>query len=167
MIGQSLGRYHILEQLGEGGMATVYKAYDTRLETDVAVKVIRVEKFTPEVLARALKRFEREAKALARLTHPNIVKVMDYGEFEGRPYLVMPYLPGGNLKQQLKERGRLNWQEAARTLIPVARALEYAHSQGIIHRDVKPSNILITQSGEYMGTSLKEIESRLRRILNN
>ena len=152
LIGQSLGRYHILEQLGEGGMAVVYKAFDTRVETDVAVKVIRTEKFTPEVLARALKRFEREAKALARLTHPNIVKVMDYGEYENRPYLVMPYLPGGNLKQLLKERGRLNWQEAARTLIPVARALEYAHSQGVIHRDVKPSNILITQSGEYMLT---------------
>ena len=152
LIGQSLGRYHILEQLGEGGMATVYKAYDTRLECDVAVKVIRTEKFMPEVLARAPKRFEREAKALARLTHPNIVKVTDYGEYEGRPYLVMPYLPGGNLKGLLKERGRLNWQEAARTLIPVARALEYAHSQGVIHRDVKPSNILITQSGEYMLT---------------
>jgi len=152
LIGQFLGRYHILEPLGEGGMAVVYKAFDTRLETDVAVKVIRTEKFTPEVLARALKRFEREAKALARLTHPNIVKVTDYGEYEGRPYLVMPFLPGGNLKGLLKERGRLNWQEAARTLIPLAHALEYAHSQGVIHRDVKPSNILITQSGEYMLT---------------
>jgi serine/threonine protein kinase len=99
LLGQSLGRYHILEPLGEGGMATVYKAYDTRLETDVAIKVISTSKFTPEAIARALKRFEREAKALARLTHPNIVKVTDYGEHEGQPYLVMPYLAGGNLKQ--------------------------------------------------------------------
>ena len=152
LIGQSLGRYHILEPLGEDGMAIVYKAFDTRLETDVAVKVIRTEKFMPEALARALKRFEREAKALARLTHPNIVKVTDYGEFEGRPYLVMPYLPSGNLKQLLKQRGRLTWQEAARTLIPIGRALEYAHSQGVIHRDMKPSNILNTQSGEFMLT---------------
>src|SRR5512140_318649 len=101
LIGQSLGRYHILEQLGEGGMAIVYKAYDTRLEADVAVKVIRTENILPSVLERALKRFEREAKALARLTHPNIVKVTDYGEYEGKPYLVMPYLPGGTLKSKL------------------------------------------------------------------
>jgi serine/threonine protein kinase len=152
LIGKSLSRYHILEQLGEGGMATVYKAFDTRVETDVAVKVIRTEKFTPEVLARALKRFEREAKALARLTHPNIVKVMDYGEYENRPYLVMPYLPGGNLKQLLKERGRLNWQEAVKLLLPIAEALDYAHSQNIIHRDVKPSNILLTERGQPMLT---------------
>src|SRR5512137_1748836 len=110
LIGQSLGRYHILEQLGEGGMATVYKAYDTHLETDVAVKVIRTEKFTPEALTRTLKRFEGEAKKMARLTHPNIVKVTDYGEYEGQPYLVMPYLPGGTLKERLGKS--VPWQEA-------------------------------------------------------
>jgi len=152
LIGQSLGRYHILEKLGEGGMATVYKAYDTRLEADVAVKVIRTDKFTPEVLARALKRFEREAKALARLTHPNIVKVSDYGEYEGSPYLVMPYLPGGNLKAFLKQRGHLLWQEAVKLLLPIAEALDYAHSQNVIHRDVKPSNILLTERGQPMLT---------------
>jgi len=80
-----LGRYHILEQLGEGGMATVYKAFDTRLERDVAVKVIRVDQFAPSTLAGILKRFEREAKALARLTHPNIVHINDYGEQNGIP----------------------------------------------------------------------------------
>ncbi len=107
LLGHSLGRYHILERLGEGGMATVYKAYDTRLERDVAVKVLRTEQFPPIALERILKRFEREAKALAKLTHPNIVAVIDYGEQQGAPYLVMPYLPGGTLKQTLKERGRL------------------------------------------------------------
>jgi len=150
LIGQSLGRYHILEQLGEGGMATVYKAFDTRLETDVAVKVIRTENLTLGTMERALKRFEREAKALARLTHPNIVKVTDYGEYEGKPYLVMPYLPGGTLKQRLGKP--IPWQEAARLLIPIAEALDFAHSQNIIHRDVKPSNILLTQSGQPMLT---------------
>ena len=85
LIGQNLGRYHILEQLGQGGMATVYKAYDTRLEREVAIKVIRKGAFPPEQLERILKRFEREAKALARLSHPNIVKVLDYGEHEGAP----------------------------------------------------------------------------------
>ncbi len=148
LIGQSLGRYHILEQLGEGGMATVYKAFDTRLERDVAVKIIRRSAFSAEVLERMLKRFEREAKALSKLTHPNIVGVIDYGDYEGSPYIVMEYLPGGTLKQRLGKP--IPWQEAARILLPIARALQFAHGQGIIHRDVKPSNILITLSGEPM-----------------
>jgi len=151
LIGHSLGRYHILEQLGEGGMATVYKAYDTRLETDVAVKVIRTESLPQNAVERSLKRFEREAKALARLTHPNIVKVTDYGEYENHPYLVMPFLPGGTLKEKLNGK-RMTWQEAVRLLIPIARALDFAHRQGMIHRDVKPSNILITADGEPMLT---------------
>lgn len=149
LIGQSLGRYHILEQLGEGGMAIVYKAYDTRLEADVAVKVIRTENILPNVLERALKRFEREAKSLAQLTHPNIVKVTDYGEYDGKPYLIMPYLPGGTLKSKLTGKP-MHWQEAARILIPIADALGYAHQHDIIHRDVKPSNILITENGQPM-----------------
>jgi serine/threonine protein kinase len=150
LIGQSLGRYHILEQLGMGGMATVYKAYDTRLETDVAVKVIRTENLSKGVLDRALKRFEREAKVLARLTHPNIVKVTDYGEYQGQPYLVMPYLVGGTLKDKMGHP--MPWRTVARLLTPIARALEYAHHEGMIHRDVKPSNILITGSDEPMLT---------------
>jgi serine/threonine protein kinase len=147
LLGQSLGRYHILEQLGEGGMATVYKAYDTRLETDVAVKIIRTEEFSPKILERVLLRFEREAKSLARLTHPNIVKVMDYGDYEGLPYLVMPYLPGGTLKERLKQ-GPLAWQDTVRLLLPIVEALEYAHEHNIIHRDIKPSNILLTEKGQ-------------------
>jgi len=145
LIGKSLGRYHILEQLGEGGMATVYKAYDTRLEADVAVKVIRTENLAPSVLERALKRFEREAKALARLTHPNIVKVTDFGEHDGKPYLVLEYLPGGTLKKRLGKP--IEWEGAMRLLLPIAKALDYAHRQNMIHRDVKPSNILITADG--------------------
>lgn len=146
--GKTIGRYHLIEKLGEGGMAVVYKAFDTRLETDVAVKIIRMEKLTEETRERALKRFEREAKALAKLTHPNIVKVMDYGEYEGKPYLVMEYLSGGTLKQQLGTP--IPWEEAFRTLAPIARALEYAHRREIIHRDVKASNILMTDSGQPM-----------------
>ncbi len=149
-IGQTLGRYHILEQLGEGGMATVFKAYDTRLERDVAVKVIRVDQFAPAMLESVLKRFEREAKALARLTHPNIVGVIDYGEYESSPYLVMPYLPGGTLKQRLGKP--MPWQEVVWLLTPIAQALEYAHEQNIVHRDIKPSNILLTVKGQPMLT---------------
>jgi serine/threonine protein kinase len=149
LIGQSLGRYHILEQLGEGGMATVYKAYDTRLERHVAIKVIRNDLFGPTLLEHMLKRFEREARALAKLSHPNIVKVLDFGEHDGAPYLVMEYLPGGTLKQRLGG-GRFAWQDAIRLLTPIAQALAHAHAAGIVHRDIKPSNILITQTGEPM-----------------
>ena len=150
LINHSLGRYHILEQLGEGGMATVYKAYDTRLERDVAIKIIRRNAFPPEQLERILKRFEREAKSLAKLSHPNIVGVLDYGEHEGSPYLVLVYLPGGTLKKLM---GRpMPWQEAVRLLIPIANALEYAHEHKVVHRDVKPANILLTEKGQPMLT---------------
>ena len=144
LIGQSLGRYHILEQLGEGGMAVVYKAYDTRLERNVAIKVILPQKQHTD---KFIKRFEREAKSLAQLSHPNIVNVIDYGEHEGLPYLVMEYLPGGTLKQKISGKP-MSWQESIRLLIPIARALAYAHEHKIVHRDVKPGNILITGSGE-------------------
>ena len=112
--GQSIGRYHIIEPLGEGGMAVVYKAYDTRLECDVAVKFIRTDQLAPAVLERTLKRFEREAKSVAQLTHPNIVKVTDYGDHEGVPYLVMAYYPEGTLKERMSgpwdtERQRSYW----------------------------------------------------------
>lgn len=131
-------------------MATVYKAYDTRLERDVAVKIIRVDQFPPATLEMILKRFEREAKALAKLSHPNIVSVIDYGEYEGVPYLVMVYLPGGTLKEKLG--GQIPWGEAAYLLLPVAHALAYAHREGVIHRDVKPNNILMARSGDPMLT---------------
>ena len=147
MQGKNIGRYHILEQLGEGGMANVYKAFDTHLEAEVAVKVIRIDELPPKILARTLKRFEREAKAVARLNHTNIVNITDYGEFEGQPYLVMPYLQGGTLKEMLQGKA-MDWQEASQLLIPIAKALGYAHQQDMIHRDVKPANILITETGE-------------------
>ncbi len=144
LTGQSIGRYHILEQLGEGGMATVYKAYDTRLERDVAVKVLRTDQFIPAQLEMVLQRFEREAKSLAKLKHANIVNILDFGEHEGRPYLVMEYLPGGTLKQQLGQA--VPWPRVFDTLLPVARGLAYAHQHNLIHRDVKPANILIDEN---------------------
>ena len=148
--GQSLGRYHLIEKLGEGGMAVVYKAFDTRLECEVAVKVIRMEDLPQSGIERALKRFEREAKAVAQLNHPNIIRVMDYVEQDDVPYLVMPFQPGGTLKQMLGKP--MPYQKAASLLAPVADALHYAHEHKIIHRDVKPSNILIYEIGEPMLT---------------
>jgi len=146
LTGHELGRYHLLEKLGEGGMAAVYKAYDTRLEREVAVKIIRSDLFGNAVIERILKRFEREAKAMAKFSHANIVKVYDYGEHEGSPYIVMELLSGGTLKQKLGKP--MPWRDAVSLLEPIAKALSYAHSEGILHRDVKPANILITKAGE-------------------
>jgi serine/threonine protein kinase len=148
LIGQSLGRYHILEQLGEGGMATVYKARDTTLERDVAFKIIRADIFGPAILEILLERFKREARALAKLSHPNVVPILDFGEYAGAPYLIMPYISGGTLKQALGKP--IRYQDAIRFLVPIAYALHYAHQEGIVHRDVKPSNILMTRSGNPM-----------------
>ena len=145
LIGQTLGRYQIIEQLGEGGMATVYKALDSSLDRFVAIKVIRADQFAPSMLDEILKRFEREAKALAKLSHPNIVHVHDYGNYEGAPYLVMEYLPSGALKERFGTP--LNVQETLRILLPIAQALAYAHEHNIIHRDIKPGNILLTEKG--------------------
>jgi serine/threonine protein kinase len=145
LIGQNLGRYQIIEIIGEGGMAIVYKAYDMHLEREVAIKIIRREAFPPDQLDTILKRFKREAKALGGLSHPNIVGVIDYGEYEGLPYLVMVYLSGGTLKDRLGKP--MPWRDAVRLLVPVARALEYTHEHNIINRDVKPSNILMTEKG--------------------
>ena len=152
--GQSLGRYHIIEPLGVGGMATVYKAFDTRLECDVAIKFIQHEHITPGQWQKMLKRFENEAKRMAKFTHPNIVKVTDYGEYNGTPYLVMEYLAGGTLKTLLKSRNGkpLSFHEAVHILLPIAHALDYTHRQDTIHRDVKPANILITDDGALMLT---------------
>ncbi len=143
LVGHSIGRYHIVEQLGEGGMAQVYKAYDNRLERYVAVKVIQPNQ---QQDAMFLKRFEREAKSLAQLSHSNIVKVLDYGDEQGMPYLIMEFISGGTLKQRLGKP--LPYYEAARLLAPIANALHYAHQRGIYHRDVKPANILINEAGQ-------------------
>jgi serine/threonine protein kinase len=146
-VGQTVGRYYLIEALGEGGMATVYRAYDTRLRREVAVKFIRQDLIgkpgsDSEPL---LKRFEREAVALGKLSHPNIVGVHDYGEHQGIPYLVMEFVEGGTLKQLL---GRpIACDDAARLLAPIARALDYAHQHKLVHRDVKPSNILLSELG--------------------
>ncbi len=147
LTGSSIGRYTVLEQLGKGGMATVYKAYDTRLERDVALKIIRKEAFSAEVVDRILQRFEREAKALSRLAHANIVPIIDYGDEDGVPYLVMPYIAGGTLKQSLTGKP-MPLEDILRWIAPITRALGYAHGRGILHRDVKPSNILLTESGD-------------------
>jgi len=146
--GKTIGRYHIIEPLGEGGMATVYRAYDTRLDCDVAIKFIRNEKLLSKSKNIALERFRVEAQKTAQLSHPNIVPVIDYGEFEDQPYLVMKYISGGTLRKKLGKT--MHYREAAQLLLPIARALEAAHEKNIVHRDVKPSNILITDTNQIL-----------------
>jgi serine/threonine protein kinase len=146
LIGKNIGRYRILSQLGKGGMAVAYKALDTTLDRQVAIKVIQPGK---EQLGAFLTRFKHEARFLAKLSHPNIVKIFEYGEYEGSPYLVMDYIQGGTLKDRMKGKP-LPWQRSVQITIHIARALEAAHRQGILHRDIKPANILMANDRDPM-----------------
>lgn len=141
---ERIGRYVIKRELGRGGMATVYLGHDPRFRRDVAVKVLP-RQFTHDPMFRA--RFEREAQTIAALEHPAIVPVYDFGEDDGQPYLVMRYMPGGSLGERL-EQGPIPLLETANILKRIAAALDLAHGQGVIHRDLKPGNILFDQYGE-------------------
>jgi serine/threonine-protein kinase len=138
------GRYRLLELLGEGGMARVYKGQDTLLERTVAIKVLR-EQFAadPQVLAL----FQGEARAAARLSHPHIVAVYDVGEERGRPYIVMEYVEGPSLKEVLDREGPLSVSRVVEIARQVCAGLQYAHERGIVHRDIKPHNILLPPHG--------------------
>ena len=142
-IGENVGHYRILEQLGQGGMATIYKAYHPALDRHVAIKVLHPA-FTED--PNFLKRFGREAQVVARLEHPSIVPIYDFSEHAGQPYLVMKFIEGETLKARLA-RGPLAISEMVRVIEAVGEALAYAHKQGVLHRDIKPSNILLTRDG--------------------
>ena len=145
-IGQVLGgRYRLVELLGSGGMATIYRATDTQLGRDVALKLLRPEYLQdPEFSTR----FRAEAQAAASLTHPNVVTVYDYGEEASGPYLVMELVDGEDLATILRRSGPLPPRQAARIAAGVARALAAAHARGLVHRDVKPGNVLIGRDGQ-------------------
>ena len=144
--GKLLGsRYEIIEKIGNGGMATVYKATDKVLKRNVAVKILRDEFTTDEEF---IKRFDVEAQSAARLTHPNIVSIYDVGVEDNLHYIVMELIQGKTLKEIiLKEKGPLPWKWAVNVAIQIASALETAHRNNIIHRDIKPHNIIITEDG--------------------
>ncbi len=137
-------RYEIIEKAGSGGMATVYKARDTILNRYVAVKVLRDEFTTDEEF---IKRFNTEAQSAARLTHPNIVSVFDVGQEYNIYYIVMELIQGKTLKQIISEEGALPWKWTVNIAIQICSALEMAHKNGIVHRDIKPHNIIITEDG--------------------
>ncbi len=138
------GRYHLAELVGQGGMATIYRARDTKLGREVAIKVLRGE-YGSDVSF--LARFQREAQAAAQLNHPNVVAVFDYGQDPVGPYIVMELVTGGDLAGALRERGPLPPTVAASICQQIADALDAAHGRGIVHRDIKPSNVLLSTGG--------------------
>ncbi|WP_055107593.1 Stk1 family PASTA domain-containing Ser/Thr kinase [Paenibacillus ihumii] len=145
MIGHELGgRYQIIERIGGGGMALVYKAHDILLNRNVAIKVLRQQFVNDEEFIR---RFRREAQSAASLSHPNVVSVYDVGQEDDVHYIVMEYVEGQNLNEIIKERAPLQVEEAVRIASQIADALDHAHHNQIIHRDIKPHNILIGRNG--------------------
>ena len=145
LVGMQLsGRYRLDAQIGAGGMSTVYRAFDQTLERQVAIKLMHREIASD---SDQLERFRREARAVAQLSHPHIVGVIDAGEDEGRPYIVFEYVEGETLKERIRRMGRLPVDEAIAYAIEIARALGCAHSRHIVHRDVKPQNVLIDAEG--------------------
>ncbi|HEX2096632.1 MAG TPA: protein kinase [Solirubrobacterales bacterium] len=145
MIGTLLsGRYRLEAKLGSGGMSTVYLARDGTLDRPVAVKVMHREMSEQED---QLQRFRQEARAVAKLSHPNVVSVIDAGEDGGHPYIVFEYVKGETLKQRIKREGALETQDAIAYAIEVARGLGVAHARNMVHRDIKPQNVLIDEEG--------------------
>jgi eukaryotic-like serine/threonine-protein kinase len=140
----TLGKYRAVELLGKGGFGTVYRAIDTTLDREVALKVLH-----PQLVADPtfVERFRTEAKIIAALRHPNVVGVYELGEEAGRLFIAMEYMPGGTLKDRLAQRGRLSFAETLTILQQVCAGLEAAHAEGMLHRDIKPGNILFDKRG--------------------
>lgn len=144
MMEQIANRYEILSLIGQGGMADVYKAKDTILNRIVAIKVLR-DKLSQDAMA--LVRFQREASAASRLSHPNVVDIYDVGEYEGMHYIVMEFIRGRTLKELIAQRGALDVDEAIGIMKQLVSAINHAHENNIIHRDIKPQNVLVKDDG--------------------
>jgi serine/threonine protein kinase len=141
---RSLGKYQLIEELGHGGFASVYKAHDPDLGLDVALKVLEPNLMRDREF---VERFRTEARVAARLRHPNIARVLNIDQAEGRLFIAIEYVPGRNLRDWLLEHPLPDWNSVGSIVQQVAEALDYAHAQGVLHRDVKPSNILLADSG--------------------
>src|SRR5215471_11546806 len=145
LLGTVLGTCTLQRLIGQGGMGAVFLAQQSRPRRQVAVKVLLpMTPLSPNQLAAFLERFRRETDAAASLEHPNITPVHEYGERDGLAYLVMPYISGGTLRDQLDREGRLPLTQVVSYLEQMASALDFAHQRGVIHRDIKPANILLT-----------------------
>ena len=138
------GRYEIKEIIGVGGMAVVYKAYDNIEDRIVAVKILKEEFVSNEEFTR---RFKNESKAIAVLSHPNIVKVFDVSFGDLIQYIVMEYIDGITLKELIEKEGSLRWKDALYFTVQILKGLQHAHDKGIVHRDIKPQNIMVLSDG--------------------
>src|SRR5215207_5648435 len=138
------GRYELQELVGTGGMSNVYRAHDRLLERTVALKLLH-DRYSDD--DEYVERFRREARAAARLSHPNIVTVIDRGEQDGRQFIVFEHIAGENLKQLVRTSGPLPIRQAIDLALQVGRALSFAHEHGLVHRDVKPQNVLLNGDG--------------------
>jgi serine/threonine protein kinase len=141
---QTVGKYELLEKIAEGGMGTVYKARDREADCIVAVKIVPPHVAKNPVL---MKRFEQEYNAARALDHPNVVRALDFGTIDNKPFLVMEFVDGESLGQRIERGGKIPEAEAVRIIGQIAQALHKAHKQGLIHRDVKPDNVLVTSDG--------------------
>ena len=158
-IGQLLDdRYEILEVIGTGGMAVVYKALDHRLNRPVAIKILKDEFSGDDEFRR---RFRAEGEAVAMLSHPNIVQVYDVSSSDTANYLVMELINGISLKQYMEVKGVLNWKETLHFAMQIAKGLEHAHSRGIVHRDIKPHNVMVLKDG-----SVKVMDFGIARVMS-
>jgi serine/threonine protein kinase len=158
---QIVGQYDLIEKVAEGGMGTVYRGRNRRTGETVAVKLV-----SPQVANNVvfLQRFEKEYNAARNLNHPNIVRALDYGTSSGRPFLVMEFIQGESIGQRIERLGRLPEDEALRLIGKAAQGLEQAHKQGLIHRDIKPDNIMVTVDGQVKIADLglvKEVEAEV------
>ncbi len=162
--GQMLGPYRIIGQIGQGGMATVYKAYQASMDRNVAIKVLPMQlASSPEFV----QRFQQEARIIAKLEHPHILPVFDYGESDGTAYFVMRYLEAGTLKEKMEKERPFSLNEIDRIFTQLAEALGYAHGRGVVHRDLKPANALIDSQGNLSLTDFgiaKILESASTRL---
>jgi eukaryotic-like serine/threonine-protein kinase len=158
---QSVGNYDLLEKIAEGGMGAIWKGRHRTTGETVAVKIMPAHMVSNSTL---LKRFEQEFRAASRLDHPNVVRALDYGDSDGKPYLVMEFVQGESLGQRIEREGRMPEAEAIRIIAQVAQGLHRAHKQNLVHRDVKPDNILVTPDGTAKLADLglvKEMETDL------
>ena len=155
----NIGKYELRRQIGRGAMGVVYEAFDTVIERRVALKMLRTEVFPPEQLPEVRARLKREAHSAGKLSHPSIVTIFDYGEHQGAPYIVMDFMEGEELSKSLEGGARLALGTVVRIMEQLLAALGYAHDNGVVHRDVKPSNMFVLRDG-----TLKVVDFGLARV---